>query len=101
MIKFLKIIPTESDLIAEVEEDEEFFILNNPVQLGLDNQQRPILIPWSPLTEGEIRIHKDHVLYICGVREEISNSYSMMFSGIVTAKPDEVNKINKKNRLII
>lgn len=99
MIKLVKLL-TETDIIADVEEQQEsddiYYLLKNPVQLIANERGQPALIPYSPLTEGDVRIKRSNTLYVCKVREEIQNAYSMNFGGVVTARPDEVNRMKQK-----
>ncbi len=95
MIKFIKLINGD-DIISEIEEHADSITLKNPVQLGINEVGKPIMINYIPLCEDEPTISRQHILFTSNIRLEVQNAYSMKFGQIIAAQPDEVSKTHNK-----
>lgn len=87
-VKVFKLINGE-DLIAEVEESADFFIVKNPASIVMQQTERGVgvaLAPYMPYATGELTLYKTG-LTACGIPElQMINEYSRIFgSGIQIA----------------
>ena len=88
------------DIVADIDENEEFITLENPavlVPMG-DPTGRNMQMgfgPWIPFVDGnrvEVTIPRDHVVFIVTPGKDIVNNYRQAFgSGIVV--PEVTTKI--------
>jgi hypothetical protein len=88
-IKILKLI-TGEEIIGEVTlEDETLITLKNPLAIVIRPSQDGFtfgFMPWCSLIEGErlVSIGLSNVVTMGNPTDEVKNTYSSMFGGIVT-----------------
>ena len=91
---------TGEDIISDVEEKEDKYILTNPAKIAMvpHNEEGGVgiaLIPWLMIFSSHTQeISKNHVLLTDDPDTDLANGYSSQFgSGIVTARdiPDIPN----------
>lgn len=88
-IKILKLI-TGEEIIGEVAlEDETLITLKNPIAIVIRPSQDGFtfgFMPWCSLIEGErlVSIGLSNVVTMGNPTDEVKNTYSSMFGGIVT-----------------
>lgn len=88
-IKILKLI-TGEEIIGEVAfEDETLITLKNPLAIVIRPSQDGFtfgFMPWCSLIEGErlVSIGLSNVVTMGNPTDEVKNTYSSMFGGIVT-----------------
>ena len=86
-IKILKLI-TGEEIIGEVSvEGETFITLKNPLAIIIRPSQEGFtfgFMPWCNLMDGEKRLSMSNVVTMGSPTDEVKNTYSSMFGGIVT-----------------
>lgn len=84
-VKYIKLV-TGEDLVSGLKEENDYYLLSNPTRLVI-SQEGMGLMPFSPFTKSEeIKIKKDHVIFIDDLEEEIQNAYNARYgTGIVTS----------------
>ena len=84
MVLMLKLI-TGEDVISEVTEDGDNYILKTPMSIGM-TQEGAAVMPLCAFSEDNIIISKKNVLFTATPDQDYKNHYNTNFgNGIVTA----------------
>lgn len=90
----LKLVNGE-DLIGEVREESEYYMVKQPFRVGI-TQQGMALIPWLFISsQKEFKIAKSNVMTTFELELEVANAYRKQVGSIVLAGPEVVNKFRK------
>lgn len=65
-------------------DNDGMVVLKNPVQIAIE-QRGLAFVPFNPLiSDTEIEIPKEEILYISNIIDEIKNAYCQQFGGVIT-----------------
>ncbi len=93
-IRFIKLITGEDVVTAVSEETDDTLTLKNPTKI-IATPEGVGMGPIHPfLKTKEVKIRKDHVVYMGETEREVQNAYNSQFgSGIVTAPANALNLV--------
>jgi hypothetical protein len=88
-VKIIKLITGEEILAEVVSSDDTSVTLENTIAVVLapsdDGKNLGFrFIPWGTMVDGDITIGTDKIIYSEPVKDDLKNTYSSMFGGIVT-----------------
>lgn len=89
-IKVIKII-TGEEIISQIEEKNEKYLLKNPQKFML-TQEGIASIPLIPFSDSEeYEISKNHVIFVCNPETDIRNLYNSKFgNGVILPKAGKI-----------
>lgn len=85
-VKLIKLV-TGEEILAEILSEGQDIEICNPLNAVVQPSPQGIsygFIPWAGLTDGNLTLKADKVVFIAEVREDVLNSYNSQFGKIVT-----------------
>lgn len=86
-VRLIKLVTGEEILAEIVDDATSTLTIKNPLNAVVQPDQRGGIsygfIPWAGLTDGNLTLVRDKVIFISEVREDVLNSYNTQFGNIL------------------
>lgn len=99
-VKVIKLTTGEEFFATIFGETDEDYTFDKPMVLGPHPQTgEPMLLPWPMTSQAEsLTIKKEYVMFIADLIKQLSQAYSQVTTGLVTAP---ANALDSKGKLVI
>jgi hypothetical protein len=94
-IKALKLVSGEELVVEITNEEGDLVTFKNPVASVLQRSQQNGgaalgFMPWMHAADGPFTVHKDKIICVANVAEEVKNGYNQIFGAGIVVPPKDL-----------